>query len=217
MLSSEQRKSLVEATARYRASLPGSSSGEYLGRRQLASPDVERFRLGHVEDPIVGHEVYRGRLAIPYLRRSAEGRWSVVGMKFRCSAPDCRCEDHPKYLGLPGDEGKPRLFNTVALAEEDDEIGISEGELDAVTATAAGIPTVGVPGVESWKAHFREPFRGYANVYVFADGDGPGMKFARAVAKELPNARIVPMPDGEDVNSVVRKTGAKDFMERIGK
>ncbi len=142
-------------------------------------------------------------------------------MNFRCIVPDCRdCKDkdnerHRKYLKPPGIPG--RLFNAVALADEDDEIGIAEGELDAVTATAAGIPTVGVSGAENWKPHFAEPFAGYAAVYIFADGDGPGLKFARDVAKKLPNARIVPMPDGEDVNSVVLRDGAKAFMERIGK
>lgn len=214
-LSSEQKKSLAEATSRYHASLSGSPAEEYLDSRGLAGPGVERFRLGFVDDPIVGHEIYRGRLAIPYLRRSAAGEWSVVNMKFRCIRADCGCDGHPKYLGLPGIE--PRMFNAIALTEEDDEIGISEGELDAVTATAAGIPTVGVPGAESWKPHFREPFLGYAAVYIFADGDTAGMKFARTVAKELPNARIVPMPDGEDVNSVVRRDGREAIMERIGK
>ncbi|MBX6360073.1 MAG: toprim domain-containing protein [Acidobacterium ailaaui] len=214
-LSEEQKKLLAGATSRYHASLPGSPAAEYLDSRGLPLTDVGRFRLGYVAEPVLGHEMYRGRLAIPYLRRSAAGQWTVVSMKFRCVQGGCRCENHPKYLGLP--DIRPRMYNTVALTEEPDEIGISEGEIDAITATVAGIPTVGIPGVEAWRPHFWQPFLGYASVYILADGDGPGRKFAHELAKQLPNAKIIPMPDGEDVNSVVRAEGREALMRRIGK
>jgi hypothetical protein len=196
-------------------------------------PVVARFRLGVVDDPLPGHEMYRGMLAIPYMRRAADGSWTVVSMRFRCIEPDCEHRGHGKYNTVPGD--RPRLYNTVALVEQDDEIAITEGELDAVTATACGVPAVAVPGVEAWRDYFRPAFEGYETVYVLADNDipkvydgcprckgecrghNPGMEFARRMAKELPNAKVIPMPSGEDVNSTVLLHGKTAFLERLGK
>jgi DNA primase len=114
---------------------------------------------------------------------------------------------------MPGD--KPRLFNTHALTGYSKDMAITEGELDAVTAELAGIAAVGVPGAQMWKPHFRELFMGYRNVNILADGDEAGLEFAKHVAKTLPNARIIPMPEGQDVNSLVLSQGKDALLERI--
>ena len=114
--------------------------------RGLAFPSIlresdARFRLGYVADPLRGHDAYKGMLAIPYLRWSQEFGWSVVSIRFR------RLDDQkPKYLTVAGD--RPRLYNTTALLKQSPRIAITEGEIDAITAEACGIPTVGVPGVQ---------------------------------------------------------------------
>ncbi|AVP41903.1 DNA primase [Mycobacterium phage Jsquared] len=207
-LSESQRTYLWEATSRYRESLPGSPAAEYLESRGLLDRLVLPFGLGFVDDPLPGHEMYRGCLAIPYMRWSPWRGWSVSSIRFR------RLDDgKPKYMTIAGD--KPRLFNTVALTRYSRDMAITEGEIDAITAELAGLPTVGVPGAQMWKPHFRELFLGYRNVNILADGDEPGMEFARSVAKTLPNARIIPMPDGEDVNSLVTSQGKSALLERI--
>lgn len=165
-------------------------------------------------DPLIGHEQYRGMLAIPYLRRSAEGGWDVVSLRFRCIEDhDCKALKHGKYRTVPGD--RPRMYNTLALLQDTETIGISEGEIDALTASICGIPTVGIPGSTSWQPYFREPFLGYKTVYIFADGDAPGLKFAETVAKTMPNSKIIPMPDKQDVNSLYLSEGPKALLERI--
>jgi 5S rRNA maturation endonuclease (ribonuclease M5) len=209
-LSLGQKTFLAEATSRYHRSLDGSPAADLLEARSLteaASP----YRLGYVEDPLPGHEPYRGRLCIPYLRRSATGEWCVVSMRFRCVRPGCRCEHHAKYLSQAGDP--PRLYNTAALLRDEDTVAICEGELDALSASIAGVPAVGVAGVEAWKPHFRDPFLGYETVFVLADGDEPGMRFATQLAKALPNIKIMPSAPGEDVNSELVKHG-KEFIKR---
>lgn len=169
---------------------------------------MNRFRLGYVGDPLPGHEMYQGMLSIPYLRWSADKEWAVVSIRFRRLD-----ENKPKYLTLAGD--RPRLFNTMALLKDTPNVAITEGELDAITATICGIPSVGVPGAQNWQPHFREPFLGYRNVYILADGDDAGMQFATQVSATLPNSKIIPMPSGEDVNSVVTTKGKDALMERI--
>ncbi|WP_158881921.1 toprim domain-containing protein [Amycolatopsis anabasis] len=216
-LSSARKRFLVEATSRYHESLSVSPGVEYLATRGLTAESVRkevgRFRLGYVADPLPGHEMYRGMLAIPYLRVAPDGEWSVVSLRFRCIREGCEHPNHGKYMSMPGD--KPRLYNTLELVRNDDTIAICEGEIDAITATICGVPAIGVAGVESWQPHFREPLLGYETVFILADGDEPGMRFATSVAKELANAKIIPMPEKEDVNSTVLARGKTALLERI--
>lgn len=205
-LSESQRKYLWEATSRYRESLPGSPAAEYLASRGI--PVATPFGLGFVAETLPGHEMYRGCLAIPYMRWSQWRGWSVATIRFR------RLDDgKPKYMTMPGD--KPRLYNTPALTRYSKDIAITEGEIDAITAELAGVPTVGVPGAQMWKPHFRELFLGYRNVNILADGDEAGMEFAKSVAKTLPNARIIPMPPDSDVNDLVLREGKEALLSRI--
>lgn len=230
-LSESQRSWLREAADRYHLSLPGSPAEEHLASRDLAFKSIvheetARFRLGYVADALRGHEMYRGCLAIPYLRWSQELGWSVVSIRFRridggalgsgaadalgTSAPR---SSGPKYMTVAGD--RPRLYNTLALLRQSPTVAVCEGELDAITAEACGIPAVGVPGAHGWKTHFREPFLGYREVFVLADGDDAGMTFANTVAETLPNAKIIPMPSGSDVNSLFVEQGKQAVLERI--
>ncbi|QHJ86568.1 DNA primase [Mycobacterium phage Mabel] len=211
-LSESQRGYLWEATSQYRESLPGSPAEEYLASRGLVGPEVRPYGLGYVDDPLPGHEMFRGWLAIPYMRWSQWRGWSVASIRFRCLQEHDHV-NHGKYQTVAGD--KPRLYNTAALARYSKDMAITEGEIDCITAELCGVPAIGVPGSQMWKPHFRDIFLGYRTVNILADGDDAGMKFAHEVAKTLPNARIIPMPDGEDVNSLVMTQGKSALLERI--
>lgn len=152
--------------------------------------------------------MYRGCLAIPYLRWSQWRKWTVASIRYR------RLDGgSPKYLSMPGE--KNRIYNTHALTSYSKDMAICEGEIDTITANLAGVPAVGLAGSQTWKPFMRELFLGYRNVNILSDGDEAGMDFARQVAKTLPNARIIPMPDGEDVNSLVTTQGKSALLERI--
>ncbi|WP_236741511.1 toprim domain-containing protein [Mycobacteroides abscessus] len=110
---------------------------------------------------------------------------------------------------------RPRLYNTLSLWKGAEKVAITEGELDAIAAESCGIRAVGVPGATSWQRYFREPFLGYQTVYILADGDDAGMQFANTVASDLPNARIVPMPKGSDVNDFVLREGREALKDRL--
>lgn len=210
-LSEERRQSLQAAVSRYHAAFPESPAEEYIGQRGLGEFEgLGKFRFGYVEDPFPEHEKHRGKLAIPYLRRHPRHGWTCVSIRFRALG-----DEKPKYATLSGD--KPRLYNTQALNVPSPDVGITEGEIDAVTASLAGLPTVGIPGANSWQPHWPELFRGYRTVYVFTDGDDPGEKLGRQIAKQLPNARIIPCPEGEDVNSILTDKGIDALQALWGK
>ena len=143
----------------------------------------------------------------------------------------CEHKTHGKYMSLEGD--RPWLFNTAALLKTSDTVAITEGELDAISATMSGVPAIGVPGVDSWKPFWREPFLGYESVHILADNDepkprddcqrckgqcnghNPGMDFARSLAKQIPNARILPSGLGADVNQEMVLHGRQFILRKV--
>lgn len=201
-LSTQRRELLKSQVSRYHQSLEDSPAWEYLEKRGLTGVNDEklnRLRLGFVPSEV---STYGGMLAIPYLRQHPRHGWGCVSMRYRNLNGD-----KPKYLTEPGD--RPRIYNTVALTSNSPVVGIAEGEMDAISATLSGLPTVGIPGVNSWENYWSTMFVGYERVFIFADGDDPGRNFAKRLASQLPNASVIHMPNGEDVNSVLVSEGAQ--------
>jgi len=52
-------------------------------------------------------------------------------------------------------------------------------------------------------------------VVILTDGDNAGTEFGKKIQRELPNANVIPMPEGEDVNSVIIKLGKEWIDERV--
>lgn len=165
---------------------------------------ARQIQLGVVVDALPGQEQFTGRLAIPYVTPSG-----TVDIRFRAMGPE-----EPKYLGFPGTQ--TRMFNVRALHEAYDSIAVCEGEIDAITLHyKCGIPAVGVPGVNSWKPHYNRLLQDFSTIYIFADGDQPGIDFAKSLAKELGNVITIQMPEGEDVNSIFLRNGTNYFKEKV--
>jgi DNA primase len=157
-----------------------------------------------VVDPLPGHEAYKGRLAIPYITPSG-----VVDIRFR----SMHGED-PKYMGLIG--AKTTIFNTQACFVADKYICVTEGEFDCILMSNKTMhPTIGIPGASNYKSHYTRILDDYDTVIVLADGDAAGQEFGKKIARELSNVNIIAMPDNEDVNSVITKTGVDWINERI--
>lgn len=197
-----QKKSLESAVTHYQKHI--HLAQEYLASRGLTLEDAATHRLGVVEEPLPGHETYKGRLVIPYITKTG-----VVDIRFR--AMD---NSDLKYLGLPG--AKTHLYNVLSTFSAQDMIAVCEGEIDTITLNKCGIPSVGVPGVNNWKKHYTRILQDFETVYVFADGDQPGTDFGKNLARELATVIVIQMPDGEDVNSVYCKGGPNAIRERIG-
>lgn len=205
---------MAEATDRYYADLKtdrGATAVEYLSKKRgLSGASAQFFKLGVVANPLPGHEQYAGRLAIPYLTRAG-----VVSLRFRRIDMGEPPYEGPKFLSLPGEQ--PRIYNPSAFMRPEPYIAICEGEPDTWTAHQAGLPVVGVAGVSAWREFFGRCFAGYSVVFILADNDdkGQGIEFAERLAGEVPNPRIVPMPEGHDVNSFVLESGAEALLERL--
>ena len=157
-----------------------------------------------VDEPLPGHEPYKGRLAIPYITPSG-----VVDIRFRSMYGE-----DPKYLGLVG--SKTTMFNTQACFVADKYICVTEGEFDCIMMSVKTThPTVGIPGANNWKPHYNKILDDFDIVIVLADGDSAGLEFGKKISRELGNVNIISMPEGEDVNSMMIKQGSEWLDERI--
>ncbi len=206
LLSNEQRRSLEEATLRYMGSVAVAEA--YLAGRGISLEVAAGYALGVVVDPMVGHDIFEGRLTIPYLTNSGP-----VNMKFRCMRyHDCKTVGCPKYITWPGLD--TNIYGVQAYAKAEDFICVTEGELDSLTLNMLGIPSIGIPGASNWKPHWNKVLDDFSTVFVFSDGDKAGQEFAKRMVSEV-NAVNVKMPDGEDVNSMYLKEGAQYLRNRI--
>lgn len=205
--STRQRAFFEQAATSYQQQLAGDTAVQaYLTSRGISPGAASTFRLGVVRQPLVGHERFTGRLVIPYLTPAG-----VVDFTFRCITLQCeRCKakpdegGHAKYMNTMLDT---TLYNVLDLATTSQTIHVCEGQLDALTLSSAGLPAIGVPGVKGWKPWYSICLADFAEVYVWADADVAGRKFASFIEKEL-KARRVALPQGEDVNGYYCKAGA---------
>lgn len=213
---SAKLNALQATVERYAEALPGSQAATYLATRGFDETSARGALLGMVVDPPSEHQQMEGMLCIPYLTPSG-----VVAVKFRSVSTSTSTSStdafatgagSPKYL-IPSGQ-KTRLFNVMAFQKDEHRIAICEGELDALTLhLLVGVPSVGVPGVQNWKQWYARCFDGYAEVLVFADNDlkddgsNPGQELGRRIVLEVPQARVVQLPRGEDVSSLFVKSG----------
>jgi DNA primase len=203
-LSQDAKQSLEQATQEYSQYV--DLVGEYLAKRGVTKQTADTFLLGYVDKPIVGHEQYEGRLAIPYNTPTG-----IVDIRFRSVVDD----ESPKYLSRPGAES--HLFNVTAFQLDSDVIAVCEGEMDTmITHAQCGIPAVGIPGSNGWKQWYSRAFTDYRKVIVLCDGDQPGKDLGKRIAQQIDVAVVVSMPDGMDVNEVYLNEGPDGIRGRAG-
>jgi hypothetical protein len=110
-----------------------------------------------------------------------------------------------------------RVFNVGAIHRADDEIHISEGELDALILSKVfdGLGA-GFPGARSWSGHHRRMLAGFSRVWVWGDPDDAGAEFVQKVTRSLRNAKGVRLRDG-DVSDTYLAGGADALRSLIHK
>jgi DNA primase len=212
--SSEQKEFFELAASQYQKDLAGDTSAqEYLRSRGIGAQIAGTYRLGVLRNPLLGHEQFKDRLAIPYITPHG-----IVTFSFRCLKDhvckdtvlwvDSKGREHfcPKYRAPEGMERT--LYNVLDFKKETDTIYICEGEIDALTLSSCGFAAVAIPGVKQWKPFFTRCFLDYQQIYVVADGDEAGYRLGAFLSTEI-KARAVRPPKGQDVNSIFSKGGSR--------
>lgn len=207
-LDSTSRRLLASKIERYAAAYRDSPADEYMTRRGIPADAAATFRLGFVTDEAAdgGDEQYVGMLCIPYLTPTGP-----VTVKYRNLRPDAS----PKYLAPIN--APTHLYNVLDLHKKSDRMVITEGEVDAMTLSMVGIPSVGIPGVNNFKPFHRRVFDGYSDIVIATDndaredGNNPGQELARLLLREIYGSRLVTLPRGYDINSFFVERGEEEL------
>ncbi|HEX6024379.1 MAG TPA: toprim domain-containing protein [Solirubrobacter sp.] len=134
-----------------------------------------------------------------------------------------RSEREPKTLAV---RNRPRNLFPAPESIKGDELWIFEGEPDAVAGHELGLPAVGLPGTNGWKAEYA-PRLARARVYVCFDCDIKGRLAADRVARALVDfageVRLVDLDptrdDGWDLSDLLLEGGTAAVvhdMARVG-
>jgi hypothetical protein len=198
---------------------------DYLRTHGLDKDIAAKYQLGFVNPAEQDDARFTGMLAIPYLTQAG-----IVAIKFRCVEDHDHKQHGGKYAQPEGQD--TWIFNPNAFFDADDVIGVAEGEVDAIVATEKiGVPTIGIPGVDVWKANrkaWRRTLDDYERVLIFVDGDQPrtspdgvvtqpGLDMAKAISHDLKGrGRLVRCDPNEDVASMVAAGRIEVLKERAG-
>lgn len=210
-LSDSQMELLEEATASYQAAVTPAVA-RYLHERGIGREEAVTNRLGVVRNPFPGHGKFQDFLAIPYLDK--DGR--PLTIRFRCLLSDqhnCRDLYHGKYMTVADDI--PRMYGIGSVFEADDEIHVTEGELDRIILRKLGLPTVGVPGAKMWANRHRRMLAGFSRVYVWADPDDAGAELAAKITRALRSAKPVRLQ--QDVTDTYKAGGKEAIFAALGR
>lgn len=230
---------------------------EYLSLRGFSGEDIERFRFGFVPSwEKVESFITSARMRITKEEleeacrvRSDEGKTSVgkkhvLAIPYRCGGEikgflfrAIEDDIQPKYKANTGLDRKNSLFNMPEDRTEKDII-VVEGEMDALTATSAGIDNVVAIGGSDISGDRRNQVfdalnRNTKKIYLCldldADKDGKpnGQKRIAAVRRSLhtifdvspdfKDVYVVSFPEVTDPDEYIRKHGADAFRKLIAK
>jgi hypothetical protein len=165
-LATELGVQLPEAQAR------GLTLIEYAERKGLS---LETLRLAGVEERTgkFGDAI----VAIPY--RDADGK--VIRTKLRTR--------NGTFWDKDG-TGAPLYGQDVLAASPSAPVIIVEGESDCHAGWQHGLCVVGLPGASQWRSEYT-PLLANRTVYVWQEPDEGGATLVSAVAKDLPQARVI--------------------------
>ncbi len=164
-------------------------------------------------------DFFRNRVMFPIHNMTGK----VVGFGGRIMVKD---EKAPKYVNTPESEVylKSKILYGAYFAKNEirkkDECLMVEGYTDVISLHQAGIENaVASSGTSLTVDQIRLIKRITPNITMLYDGDNAGIKAALRgtdlILEEGMNVRIVILPDSEDPDSYVRKTGAENFYSYI--
>jgi DNA primase len=185
---------LLSAAAEYHAALPPRIR-TYLNDRGIPDPLIDVHQLG-----------WNGsRITIPIFDRNGELTF------FKLAKDPGDGSSGPKILATPG--ARLELYGWDEVLKAPDEIIVCEGEFDRLVLKAQGFRAVtSTAGARAFRAEWATDFDAIPKVFICFDRDEAGQAGARRVARLIPRARIVDLPEevgeGGDVT---------DFFVRLGR
>lgn len=165
------------------------------------------------------HDVYRGRVIFPI--QSMTGR--ILGFGARILKSNERA---PKYINTPENELYVKskilygMYQSRTAIGKLDECYLVEGYTDVISLHQGGVENVvASSGTSLTEDQLRLIGQLTKNLTILYDGDAAGIKAAlrgldMALSQSF-NVQLVLLPDGEDPDSFIQKSGAARFHEYV--
>lgn len=146
-----------------------------------------------------GITVDQGDVRIPYLTRAGD----LYRVKL------FRIDGSQRWLG----PSKPLIPYGAETLGNGRVVYVTEGESDALTLRVAfpDAAVLGVPGASSWKSEWARLLAPFDAVYLSFDADRAGESLLEAVKQDVPNCRVVLLPDGADTRDVLQLLGRRAY------
>jgi DNA primase len=162
---------------------------------------------------------YRGRITFPIHKQTGK----IIGFGARIIGKNDRA---PKYINTPENEiySKSKILYGSYFArqaiDKADECLLVEGYTDVISLHQAGIENVVASGGTSLTADQLRLIKKYTtNLTIVYDGDAAGIKAALRgldlALEEGLQVQLVLIPDNEDPDSYVKKTGSEEFKKFV--
>src|SRR5205809_5849633 len=148
---------------------------------------------------------WNGRVTIPIFDRAGQFAFFKLA-----KGPNDQTAS-PKMLATPGAHGE--LYGWERVLAHPERLVICEGEFDRLVLESRGFAAVtSTGGALTFRPTWAEAFREIPRVYVCFDNDDAGRAGAERVARLIPHARIVRLPD-----EIGEGGDATDFFVRLGR
>lgn len=190
-----QSPNLLDQAIAFHRALPDQIR-RYLNERGIPDATIDEYLLGWdgtwITIPIRNRE---GTIAFFKLRKDPEDRF-----------------DSPKMLTAPSGF-HAELYGWERVLAKPESIIICEGEFDRLVLEGRGFAAVtSTGGAGTFRPEWAEALKEIPRVYVCFDRDEAGQRGAERVARLIPHARIVKLPDEVGAGGNVT-----DFFVRLGR
>ena len=169
---------------------------DYIISHGLSEETLKKFNLSFDEK--------RNAIKIPI----TNGKGETIYHKYR----HLNHEDDPDTPKYTFDSGShPSLFNLKAL--EKSWVIITEGEIDAIRLDQENLPAIsGTAGAQSWQDDWTKSLE-KKTAFLCYDNDEAGIKAIKLLAKHLPKAYVVLLPEGyKDICDYLKEHTKSDFL-----
>jgi DNA primase len=185
----------LELAEEYHRNLPQRLRDYLRENRGISDAIIDRFLLG-----------WNGsRITIPIFER--HGRFAFFKL---AKDPDDK-SDSPKMLATPGAHAE--LYGWERVLAKPEQIVICEGEFDRLVLESRGFAAItSTGGAATFRAEWAEAFREIPDVFICFDNDAAGLAGAERVARLIPHARIVRLPEDVGIGGDVT-----DFFVRLAR
>jgi DNA primase len=104
----------------------------------------------------------------------------------------------------------------IILAEgESDCLALRYAYAEVVGGFVDAVHVLGLPGGGTWRRTWKRLVEPFGRVYAAGDGDAAGARMNAAVKRDVPWARSVWLPEGEDARSILLRHGWRAFDEYL--